>query len=57
MDTETCTFGIVNGKGEYRPKSNFTIELESFVDAGASTGFFAWITRKSDRKRKLVTAI
>ena len=48
IDEDSCTFGMVTTKGEYKPKSNFTMRLECFVEAGASTGYFVWVKRKSD---------
>ena len=48
---DSCTFGTVSTKGEYREKSNFSIELETYVD-GDNAGYFAWVKRKSDGRRK-----
>ena len=51
VDSETCTFGTVV-KGQYKMKSNFTIELVTFVDAGEFTGYFSKIVRRSDKRTK-----
>ena len=34
MNDEGVTFGVVNSRGEYKAKSNFSIKLEVFVEAG-----------------------
>ena len=54
VDEESCTFGLLLAKGEYRPKSNFIMELDTYVEAGPGTEavFFVWITRRSNRERK-----
>ena len=55
MDVEDCTFGqIVGSKNRYKPRSNFIMDLETFVEGGANNGagFYVWITRRSDRLRK-----
>ena len=52
MDNETCRFGCVSAKREYKPRSNFKVELETFVEAGDNTVFFVWITRASNKERK-----
>lgn len=39
-------------EGRYHPKSNFAISLQTFVDAGDSTRYFALVTRKCDRQSK-----
>ena len=36
----------------YKPKSNFTMELMTYVEAGSNSGFFANVTRRSDRLKK-----
>lgn len=38
-------------EGRYHPKSNFAISLQTFVDAGDSTRYFALVTRKCDKVR------
>ncbi|XP_065913247.1 uncharacterized protein [Dysidea avara] len=53
VDDETVTFGTVNSKGDYKPKSNFTIKLEVFVEAGAHTGYFVTLKRKLDGRERL----
>ena len=55
IDFEDCTFGNVLAKNKYRPRSNFIMQLETYVecnDSGNNTGFFVWITRRSDRLKK-----
>ena len=52
MDVDRFTFGSVSAKDLYKPKSNFMIELETFVEAGDNTGYFAWITKASNKERK-----
>jgi len=52
VDEETVTFGTVNSKGEYKAKSNFTIKLEVFVEAGAHTGYFVTLKRKLDGQER-----
>ena len=54
VDEESCTFGQLLAKGEYRPKSNFIMELDTYVEVGPGTeaGYFVWVTRRSDRERK-----
>ena len=37
--------------GEYRPKSNFFIKLETYVD-GQNAGYFAKVKRKSDGQER-----
>ena len=39
------------------PKGDFSIELESLVEADANTGYLAYVTRAADGKRKLVLSI
>lgn len=56
VDTEKCTFGTVTAKGEYKERANFSIELETYVDC-CNAGYFAWITRKSDKQRRYVTGV
>lgn len=51
VDMQKCSFGTVTAKGEYREKSNFSMELDKYVD-GTNAGFFVWISRKSDNLRK-----
>ena len=48
VDEATCTFGTITAKGEYKPRSNFTIQLVTYVEAGESTGYFARVKRKTD---------
>ena len=43
---------MVTTKGEYKPKSNFTMRFECFVEAGASTGYFVWVKKKSNGQEK-----
>ena len=52
VDYEDCTFGLLLAKGQYKPKSNFTMELMTYVEAGSNSGFFANVTRRSDRLKK-----
>ena len=54
VDEESCTFGQLSAKGQYRAKSNFIMELDTYVEAGPGTeaGFFVWITRRTNRERK-----
>ena len=52
VDDETITFRTVNNKGEYKPKSNFTIKLQTYVEAGAYTGYFVILKRKSDSQER-----
>ena len=54
MDDEGVTFGVVNSRGEYKAKSNFSIKLETFVEAGANTGYFVTLKRKSDGLERYV---
>lgn len=54
VDTGSFTFGIISSKGEYKAKSNFSIELETYVEAGSNTVFFAYVTKKSDKERRFV---
>ena len=35
------------------PKGDFSIELESLVEADANTGYLAYVTRAADRKKRL----
>ena len=49
-------FGLITAKGEYRAKSNFRLKLECFVDAGASTGYFAWVKQKNDDRERYVSS-
>lgn len=53
---ESHTFGVrVKGKKggfQYQPKSNFIIILETYVEAGASSGFLARIARTRDTEFK-----
>ena len=51
VDIDGCTFGTVNGKGEYKERSNFSMELEQYVD-GQDAGFFTWVRRKSDGQKR-----
>lgn len=50
-DEASCTFGTVSAKGEYRAKSNFFMELDTYVD-GESAGYFVWVQRKSDGQKR-----
>lgn len=54
VDVDDCTFGQILSKNRYRSRSNFIMELETFVEGGGnnSAGFYVWITRRSDRLRK-----
>ena len=52
VDYEDCTFGLLLAKGQYKPKSNFTMELMTYVEAGSNSGFFTNITRRSDGLKK-----
>ena len=52
VDVEKCNFGSVSAKNEYKAKSNFLMELETYVEAGDNTGFFVWITKASNREKK-----
>ena len=54
MDEESCTLGLILTKDEYRPKSNFIMELDTYVEAGPGTeaGFFVWITRRTNHEKK-----
>lgn len=45
---QSFTFGIISSKGVYKVKSNFLIELETYVEAES------YVTKKSDKKRKFV---
>lgn len=47
QDPESCTVGTILATGEYRPKTNFYIELDTFVESQMA-GFFATVKRKSD---------
>lgn len=51
QDADSCTVGLVTAKGEYREKTNFYIELDTFVDS-ENAGYFVFVTRKSDGMRK-----
>lgn len=53
MDIDGHTFGTVNARGEYKARSNFSLELSQYVD-GNDAGYFAWVSRKSDGQRRLV---
>ena len=44
---QRARLGTLTGKGEYKEKSKFAIELATYVDCD-NAGFFAWVTRKSD---------
>ena len=46
-----CTFGLISKDHRYKPKSNFSMKLKTFVEAGPHTGFFVLVTRKSDRQQ------
>lgn len=52
VDEEDCTFGLLLAKGQYKPKSNFIMELVTYVEAGNNSGYFVNITRRSDRLKK-----
>ena len=52
IDHEDCTFGQIMAKGKYKPRSNFIMELETYVEAGSNTGFIVWVTRRSDHLKK-----
>lgn len=41
----------MTGKGEYREKSNFYIELEMFVDS-LNAGYFVSVKRKRDIEKR-----
>lgn len=56
VDEETCTFGTITAKGEYKPRSNFTVHLVTYVEAGESTGYFARVKRKTDGLTRYVKA-
>ena len=51
VSVQDCTFGNVTAKNEYKERSNFSVELDTFVD-GQNAGYFVWVTRKSDNQRK-----
>lgn len=51
VSLQDSTFGNVTAKGEYKERSNFSMELDTFVD-GQNAGYFVWVTRKSDNQRK-----
>ena len=51
VSLQDCTFGNVTAKNEYKERSNFSMELDTFVD-GKNAGYFVWVTRKSDNQRK-----
>ena len=52
VDEEDCTFGMLMSKGFYKPKSNFIMELATYVEAASNSGYFVYITRRSDRLKK-----
>lgn len=52
VDEEDCTFGLLTAKGHYKPKSNFIMELATYVEAGSSSGYFVHVTRRNDRLKK-----
>ena len=51
QDFDDCTVGVVLATGEYRAKTNFFIDLETFVE-GKKAGFYAKVKRKSDGRTR-----
>ncbi len=40
VDADDCTIGLLLAKGYYKPKSNFIMELVTYVEGGSNSGYF-----------------
>ena len=53
VDNDPPAIGILHKNGnKSQPKGDFSIALESLVEAGANTGYLARVTRAEDGKTK-----